>query len=90
MQYNQEDDYYICAAGKKLLPKGSTTRKSKSNFKSIVNIYECESCLGCKYKNKCTKVKNNRQLQLKVHNKTIYENYTRRHLTFFLSCKKQN
>ena len=38
MQYNAEDDYYICAAGKKLLPKGSTTRKSKSNFKSIVNI----------------------------------------------------
>ena len=64
MQYNKEDDYYICAAGKKLLPKGSTTRKSKSNFKSIVNIYECESCLGCEYKNKCTKAKNNRQLHV--------------------------
>lgn len=64
MQYNQEDDYYICAAGKKLLPKGSTTRKSKSNFKSIVSIYECESCLGCEYKNKCTKAKNNRQLHV--------------------------
>ena len=64
MHYNQEDDYYICAAGKKLLPKGFTTRKSKSNFKSIVNIYECESCLGCEYKNKCTKAKNNRQLHV--------------------------
>ena len=64
MHYNQEDDYYICAAGKKLLPKGSTTRKSKSNFKSIVRIYECESCLGCEYKNKCTKAKNNRQLHV--------------------------
>lgn len=60
MQYNQEDDYYICAAGKKLLHKGSTTRKSKSNFKSIVNIYEWESCSGGEYKNKCTKAKNNR------------------------------
>lgn len=64
MQYNQEDDYYICAAGKKLLPKGSTTRKSKLNFKSIVNIYECKSCLGCKYKNKCTKAKNKKILNL--------------------------
>ena len=64
MKYNEEDDYYVCAAGKKLLPKGSTTRKSKSNFKSIVNIYECESCLGCEYKNKCTKAKNNRQLHV--------------------------
>ena len=64
MQYNQEENYYICAAGKKLLPKGTTTIKSKSNFKSIINIYEYESCLGCEYKNKCIKAKNNRQLHV--------------------------
>lgn len=55
MQYNQDENYYICVAGKKLLFKGTTTRKSKS----IVNIYECESCLNCEYKNKCKKAKNN-------------------------------
>lgn len=36
--YNQEDDYYICIASKKLLPKGLTTRKSKSNFKSLRSL----------------------------------------------------
>ena len=64
MKYNQDKEYYICVTGKKLLPKGSTTRKSKSTFKSIINIYECERCLGCEYKNKCTKAKNNRQLHV--------------------------
>lgn len=58
MQYN----YYICAASKRPLPKGITTRKSKSNFKSIINIYEYESFLGCEYKDKCTKTKYDKQL----------------------------
>lgn len=64
MQYNQEEYYYICDTAKRLHPKGSTTRKSKSNFKSIVNIYKYENCLKCEYKNKCTKAKNDRQLHI--------------------------
>ena len=64
MKYNKDEDYYICAAGKKLLPKGTITKKSKSNFKSLVTIYECESCLGCEYKSKCTKAKNTRQIHV--------------------------
>lgn len=62
MKYNKDGDYYICATGRKLLFKGTTTKKSKSNFKSTVSIYECESCLNCEYKSKCTKAKNNKQL----------------------------
>lgn len=64
MQYNQEEYYYICYTAKTLYPKGTTTGKSKSNFKSIVNIYKCESYLRCEYKNKCTKAKNDRQLHI--------------------------
>ena len=62
MQYNEEEDYYICAAGKKLFNKGTRTKTSKSNFKSVVHIYESESCLGCEHKSKCTKAKGNKQL----------------------------
>ena len=64
MNYYEDGDYYVCAAGRKLLFKGTTTKKSKSNFKSIVSIYECESCLGCAYKSNCTKAKNNKQLYI--------------------------
>ena len=62
MQYNEEEDYYICAAGKKLFNKGTRNKTSKSNFKSIVHIYESKSCLGCEYKSKCTKAKGNKLL----------------------------
>ncbi|MCE5221961.1 MAG: IS1182 family transposase [Clostridium sp.] len=64
MQYNKDDDYYVCAAGKKLLLKGIRIRKSKSGFESKITIYECESCLECKYKSKCTKAKGNKQLHV--------------------------
>ena len=57
MNYDEEDDYYICAYGNKLVPIGSSKIKSKSNYKSIVHIYESENCYRCPYKNKCTKAK---------------------------------
>lgn len=64
MQFNKEDNYYICAAGRKLLFKGTTVKKTKSNYKYIVHIYESESCLDCEYKSKCTKAKGNRQVHV--------------------------
>ena len=62
MQYNEAEDYYICATGKKLFNKGTRNKTSKSNFKSMVHIYESESCLGWEYKSKCTKAKGNQLL----------------------------
>ncbi|MDS0528586.1 IS1182 family transposase [Clostridium sp. SHJSY1] len=62
MAYNSEEDYYICANGKKLLFKGTTKKKTKSGYKAIVSIYESEKCDSCKYKSKCTKAKGNKQL----------------------------
>ena len=55
MIYNSEDDYYICAYGKRLVPVSSKIKVSKSNYKSVVTIYESENCNGCPYKDKCTK-----------------------------------
>lgn len=62
MSYNAEEDYYICAAGKKMLLKGTTKKKSKSGYEANISIYECEKCDGCKYKYKCTKAKGNKQI----------------------------
>ena len=61
MTYNIEEDYYICAYGKKLVPVSSKFKTSKSGYKSIVTIYESESCDKCPYKNKCTKAKGNKR-----------------------------
>lgn len=64
MDYNSEKDYYICAAGKKMLLKGIRKKKTKSGYEANVSIYECESCEGCKYKSKCTKAKDNKQIHV--------------------------
>ena len=64
MAYNIEEDYYICAYGKKLVPVSSKFKTSKSGYKSIVTIYESESCDKCPYKNKCTKAKGNKRLHV--------------------------
>ena len=64
MFYNAESDYYVCAAGKKMLLKGTKKKKSKSGYESTVSIYECENCSGCEYKSNCTKAKGNKQLHV--------------------------
>ncbi|AQS10503.1 transposase DDE domain protein [Clostridium saccharobutylicum] len=62
MSYNAQEDYYICAVGNKMLLRGITKKKSKSGYQATVSIYECEKCDGCKYKDKCTKAKGNKQI----------------------------
>lgn len=64
MTYIKDEDCYICASEKRLLFKGNISKKSKSNFKSLVSVYECESCLNCHYKSKCTKANGNRKLHI--------------------------
>ena len=64
MSYLIDEDCYVCKNNKKLYKKGIMTRKSKSGYEATVTIYECESCLECPYKSKCTKAKGNKQLQV--------------------------
>ena len=62
MEYNSEEDYYICHNGKKLLPIETRKRKSKNGYESIKTVYQCESCMGCPYKDKCTKSKYDKRI----------------------------
>jgi transposase len=64
MSYNQETDIYTCHNGKMLRPKSIVHRKSATGYISEVTVYECESCEGCQCKEKCTKAKGNRQMQV--------------------------
>lgn len=64
MTNNQENDYYICAFGKKLIPVSTKYKTSKSGYVSTITIYECEGCKECPYKNKCTRAKMNKRLHV--------------------------
>ena len=64
MEYNAETDEYTCANGKQLRVTGTADRTSKSGYQSEVTVYECESCEGCQHKEKCTKAKGNRKMEV--------------------------
>jgi len=80
MSYNPEKDEYTCHNGKQLKSVGITHRTSATGYRSEITIYECEECLDCPYKAKCTKVKGNRKMQVSkkfVKKRQVsYENIT--------------
>ncbi|MPM99449.1 IS1182 family transposase ISCpe5 [bioreactor metagenome] len=64
MHYDEVNDEYICLNNIKLKPIGIKTRTSKSGYKSEITIYEASNCNACLHKQKCTKAKGNRQIQV--------------------------
>lgn len=58
MDYDPENDIFICQNGKKLKMEGGKLRKSKTGYESEKTIYTCEDCSDCKYKSKCIKGNN--------------------------------
>ena len=52
MEYDFENDEYICALGRLLKKVELMNRTSKSRYISQVTKYECESCEGCSIKNR--------------------------------------
>ena len=68
MDYDSENDLFICKNGKKLKMEGVKLRKSKTGYKSEKTIYACEDCSNCNYKSKCIKG-NNCKIPLQERNK---------------------
>lgn len=64
MAYDPEQDTYTCKFGRVLRAVGKTTRKSASGHVSDLTIYECESCVGCPFKERCTKNVHNKKMML--------------------------
>lgn len=80
MKYLEEDDYYICANGKKLNYQNTIVRKNVSGYESKKKVYICEDCSNCPMANKCKKSKGNRTLQVSsqflAYRKESQENIT--------------
>ena len=58
MNYDSENDFFICRNGKKLKVEGVKLRKSKTGYESEKTIYSCEDCSNCNYKSKCIRGNN--------------------------------
>lgn len=64
MYYDAEIDEYTCHNGKQLKPVEITHRKSATGYRAEITVYEGEDCQGCPLKEKCTKAKGNRKMQV--------------------------
>lgn len=56
MQYLEQEDRFVCAAGRKLRPHRIYTTK-EYRIIMIRNHYQCEGCAGCHVRELCTKFK---------------------------------
>ena len=70
MDYDKEEDAYICQNGRKLKVEYIKHSKSKTGYVSEKTIYKCSDCSGCSYKNDCIKG-NNCKTSLEERNKVL-------------------
>ena len=65
MIYDLEKDIFICPAGKQLHFFQQTEITTENGYRTRIKIYNCSDCSDCKLKEKCTKAKGNRSIQLR-------------------------
>lgn len=58
MAYNKEENYYVCKNGQKLKHVYTKATISTNGYEIKKDIYRNESCVGCPYRDKCHKSKN--------------------------------
>lgn len=74
MTFDAENDVYICHNGRKLSSVGQTQRITAGGYKQLATIYRCESCSNCPMKNKCTKAKGEKTLEVSKKFEALREN----------------
>lgn len=70
MDYDEENDSYICKNGKHLSFTHLRRSKSKTGYVSVKNIYQCKECKDCPYKKECIKG-NNCKTPIEERNKVL-------------------
>ena len=60
LDYNEEQDFYICRNGKQLKKESIKIKKSKTGYESEKTIYACEDCSNCSCKTSCIKGNNSK------------------------------
>lgn len=71
MDYEEANDSYTCRNGKQLSFTHVRHSKSKTDYVSEKNIYQCNECKGCPYKKDCIKG-NNCKTPMEERNKVLF------------------
>lgn len=66
MQYDEQQDCYVCAAGRKLLFHHESTQRNRQGYFPTTAYYRCDSCVGCPCREACCKAKSGTPKELRV------------------------
>lgn len=70
MEYDEQQDMYICKNQKQLKATGVKKSKSRTGYVSEKTCYSCEDCKDCPYKTSCIKG-NNSKIPMEERNKHL-------------------
>jgi len=65
MQYDRENDCFICPAGKKIKYIRDSITITGRGYESKTKVYECHDCQGCMHAEKCNKSKDIKVLKIR-------------------------
>lgn len=75
MDYDKENDFYICKNNRKLTAQYEKKEKTATGYRRTTTVYKCSDCSGCPYKTDCIKG-NNCKTSMEQRNKTLYVSKT--------------
>ena len=58
MDYDTENDFYICKNNQKLTVQYEKQEKTATGYRRTTTVYKCSGCSGCPYKTDCIKGNN--------------------------------
>ncbi len=66
-KYDAEQKEYTCPCGNPVPYRKTVTKKNKSGYLQTYEVYQCENCEGCPFRELCTKSEYGRVIQRNGH-----------------------
>ena len=64
LQYDKDNDYYICPAGQQMTFIKERVRITDNGYKQVNRLYQARTCYGCPLRELCNKKKGNRTIEI--------------------------
>lgn len=62
--YNEQEDFFVCPSGQRLINTGTGKRTSTNGYESVITYYQGARCQGCPFKGQCHNAKGNRKIEI--------------------------
>ena len=66
-KYDAEQKEYTCPCGNPVPYKKTETKRNKSGYEQTYEVYQCDNCEGCPFRELCTKSEYGRMVQRNEH-----------------------